>query len=169
VAELRVFDQSSLKPRLEQAFDFVARQVRLTVERTPDYFPIHTVGGRWLHRGELWTDWCGGFHAGMMWLIACRTGDSWWRRTSEHYSGLLEHRQHDRNVHELKHRGKSEFSFARSVSTAGVLPLAASSRDRVPRWSSPLATESGRSYFTSAPDRPPIERPGQAGICSSDR
>ena len=47
----------------------------------------------------------------MMWLIACRTGDSWWRRTSEHYSGLLEHRQHDRNVHELKHRGKSEFSF----------------------------------------------------------
>ncbi|MGZ3397231.1 MAG: hypothetical protein ACXVB2_24230 [Isosphaeraceae bacterium] len=21
----------------------------------------------------------------MMWLIACRNGDSWWRRTSEHY------------------------------------------------------------------------------------
>jgi FG-GAP-like repeat len=61
------------------------------------------MGGRWLHRGEIWTDWCGGFHAGMMWLIAGRTGDSWWRRTSEHYSGLLEHRQHDRNVHELKH------------------------------------------------------------------
>ena len=54
-----------------------------------------------MHRGELWTDWCGGFHAGMMWLIAGRTGDSWWRRTAEHYSGLLEHRQHDRNVHDL--------------------------------------------------------------------
>jgi unsaturated chondroitin disaccharide hydrolase len=101
VAEPRLFDQSSLQPRLEQAFDFAARQVGLTVERTPDYFPIYTVGGRWLHRGELWTDWCGGVHAGMMWLIACRTGDSWWRRTSEHYSGLLEHRQHDRNVHDL--------------------------------------------------------------------
>gem|GEM_PF-1748527 len=101
MAEPRLFDQSSLKPRLEQAFDFAARQVRLTVERTPDYFPIYTVGGRWLHRGELWTDWCGGFHAGMMWLIANRTGESWWRRTAEHYSGLLEHRQHDHNVHDL--------------------------------------------------------------------
>ena len=84
-----------------EPFDFAARQVRLTVERTPDYFPIYTVGGRWLHRGELWTDWCGGFHAGMMWLIANRTGESWWRQTAEHYSGLLEHRQHDRNVHDL--------------------------------------------------------------------
>ena len=81
MAEPRLFDQSSLQPRLEQAFDFAARQVRLTVERTPDYFPIYTVGGRWLHRGDLWTDWCGGFHAGMMWLIAGRTGESWWQRT----------------------------------------------------------------------------------------
>ncbi|MGZ3338059.1 MAG: hypothetical protein ACXVBV_22340 [Isosphaeraceae bacterium] len=46
MAEPRLFDQSSLKPRLEQAFDFVARHVRLTVERTHDYFPIYTVGGR---------------------------------------------------------------------------------------------------------------------------
>ncbi len=101
MADQRLFEPSSLQPRLEQAFDFAARQVRLTVERTPDYFPIYTVGGRWLHGGELWTDWCGGFHAGMMWLIAGRTGDAWWRRTAEHYSGLLENRQHDRNVHDL--------------------------------------------------------------------
>jgi unsaturated chondroitin disaccharide hydrolase len=45
-AEPRLFDQSSLQLRLEQAFDSAARQVRLTVERTPDYFPIYTVGGR---------------------------------------------------------------------------------------------------------------------------
>ena len=57
--------------------------------------------GRWKHAGERWTDWCAGFHAGMMWLIAQRTGDPWWRRTAEHYSRLLEHRQHDRNVHDL--------------------------------------------------------------------
>ena len=101
MAETRFFAQSSLQPRLERAFDFAAGQVRRTVERTPDYFPIYTVGGRWLHRGELWTDWCGGFHAGMMWLVAKRTGDGEWRRTAEHYSGLLEHRQHDRNVHDL--------------------------------------------------------------------
>ncbi|MGZ5981522.1 MAG: hypothetical protein ACXWO3_11275 [Isosphaeraceae bacterium] len=44
MAEPRLFDQSSLQPRLEQAFDFGARQVRLTVERTPDYFPIYYCG-----------------------------------------------------------------------------------------------------------------------------
>ena len=37
----------------------------------------------------------------MMWLLAERTGDPWWRQTAEHYSRLLEHRQHDRDVHDL--------------------------------------------------------------------
>ena len=45
MAEPRLFDQSSIQPRLEQAFDFATRQVRLTVERTPDYFPIYTASG----------------------------------------------------------------------------------------------------------------------------
>jgi len=94
-------DLDSLRPRLERAFEFAGRQVRATIERTPDYFPIYTVGGRWEHGGELWTDWCGGFHAGMMWLIAERTGEPWWRDRAEHYSRLLEPRQHDRNVHDL--------------------------------------------------------------------
>ncbi len=57
------------------AFDFAARQVRNTIQRYPDFFPIYTVGGRWRHAGESWTDWCAGFHAGMMWMIAERTGD----------------------------------------------------------------------------------------------
>jgi unsaturated chondroitin disaccharide hydrolase len=101
MAEPRAIAVSDLKPRLEQAFDFAAGQVRATIERYPDYFPIYTENGRWKHRGELWTDWCGGFHAGMMWLIAERTGDAWWRERAEHYSRLLEHRQHDREVHDL--------------------------------------------------------------------
>src|SRR4029078_9166320 len=87
-------DRDRLVPRLERAFEFAGRQVRATIERTPDYFPIYTVGGRREHGGELWTDWCGGFHAGMMWLIAERTGDPWWRDRAEHYSRLLEPRQH---------------------------------------------------------------------------
>ncbi len=90
-----------LRSRLERAFEFAARQVRATVARYPDFFPIYTVGGRWQHGGELWTDWCGGFHAGMMWLIAERTGDAWWRATAKHYSRLLEPRKRDRNVHDL--------------------------------------------------------------------
>jgi unsaturated chondroitin disaccharide hydrolase len=90
-----------LRPRLEHAFDFAARQVRAMVERSPDFFPIYTVGGKWNHGGELWTDWCAGFLAGMMWIIARRTGDPWWRATAEHYSRLLEPKKHDRTVHDL--------------------------------------------------------------------
>jgi len=101
MAEPRKTDQLGLLPRLEQAFEFAAGQVRATIERTPDFFPIYTRDGRWNHAGESWTDWCGGFHAGMMWLIAGRTGDPWWYRTAEHYSRLLEPRQHDRQVHDL--------------------------------------------------------------------
>jgi unsaturated chondroitin disaccharide hydrolase len=90
-----------LRPRLEGAFDFATRQVRATIERCPDFFPIYTVHGRWGRHVELWTDWCGGFHAGMMWLIAERTGEPWWYEQARHYSTLLEHRQHDREVHDL--------------------------------------------------------------------
>jgi unsaturated chondroitin disaccharide hydrolase len=84
-----------------RALDFSQRQVAATIERSPDYFPIYTVGGRWNHPGELWTDWTGGFFAGMMWQFFKRTGDPAWRSRAEHYSRLLEHRQHDRNVHDL--------------------------------------------------------------------
>lgn len=94
-------DVASLRPRLERAFDLAGRKVRHTIEAYPDDFPIYTEKGRWKHGGELWTDWCSGFHAGMMWLIARRTGDAWWRRQAEHYSRLLEHKKHDRAVHDL--------------------------------------------------------------------
>ena len=94
-------DQDSLRPRLERAFDFAASQVRATIARDPDFFPIYTKNGRWKHEGESWTDWCAGFHTGMMWLIAERTKEPWWRERAEHYSRLLEHRQHDRDVHDL--------------------------------------------------------------------
>jgi unsaturated chondroitin disaccharide hydrolase len=94
-------DLAALEPRLDRALDFAAAQVRKTIERTPDFFPIYTSGGHWKHGGELWTDWCAGFHAGMMWLIARRTGDSWWRATAEHYSKLIEHKQFDDQVHDL--------------------------------------------------------------------
>jgi unsaturated chondroitin disaccharide hydrolase len=94
-------DATDLRPRLERALDFAASQVRATIERDPDFFPIYTTNGRWRHAGESWTEWCAGFHTGMMWILAEHTGDPWWRRQAEHYSQLLEHRQHDRDVHDL--------------------------------------------------------------------
>ncbi|WP_165227267.1 glycoside hydrolase family 88 protein [Aquisphaera insulae] len=94
-------DTEALRPKLERAYDLADRQVRRTIAQHPDFFPIYTEHGKWHHGGELWTDWCGGFHAGMMWLLARHTGDPWWRQQAEHYSKLLEHRQHDRAVHDL--------------------------------------------------------------------
>ena len=101
MAEPRPIDLSKLKSRLERAYDFAAKQVLATIEHTPDFFPIYTVHGKWQHGGELWTDWCAGFHAGMMWLLANHTGDPAWRARAERYSKLLEHKQHDRAVHDL--------------------------------------------------------------------
>lgn len=83
------------------ALDFAQQQVAALIERHPDYFPVYTTGGKWYHQGEHWTDWTGGFLAGMMWKFAARTGDAKWLAHAEHYSRLLEHRQVDRNVHDL--------------------------------------------------------------------
>lgn len=87
--------------RYTAAVEFAERQVAALIEHSPDYFPMYTQGGRWHHEGPLWTDWTGGFLAGMMWQFVRRTGDSTWRARAEHYSRLLEHRQHDRQVHDL--------------------------------------------------------------------
>ena len=90
-----------MQPQLETALDCAQERVRTTIERYPDTFPMYTTGGRWDRSGELWTDWCGGFFAGMMWLFFEQTGDAWWRQQAEHYSRLLEPRKNDRNVHDL--------------------------------------------------------------------
>lgn len=89
------------KTRYTAALEFGERQVQALAERHPDFFPIYTAQGKWFHEGELWTDWTGGFLAGMMWQFHIRTGDAAWRTRAEHYSKLLEHRQHDRDVHDL--------------------------------------------------------------------
>lgn len=83
------------------ALEFAERQVAATIDRYPSYFPIYTRGGKWRHEGELWTDWTGGFFAGMMWQFFLRTGNPEWRRRAEEYSSLLEYRQDDRHVHDL--------------------------------------------------------------------
>jgi unsaturated chondroitin disaccharide hydrolase len=101
MSEPRTIDRASLLPRLKRASDFAARQVASTIKRDPGFFPIYTRNGCWRHDGEGWTDWCAGFHAGMMWLLAERSSDREWRRHAEEYSRLLEPKQYDRNVHDL--------------------------------------------------------------------
>jgi unsaturated chondroitin disaccharide hydrolase len=87
--------------RYAAALDFAERQVAVLTEKYPDFFPMYTVGGKWHHTGELWTHWTDGFLGGMMWQFFLRTKNPAWRAKAEHYSKLLEHRQHDRNVHDL--------------------------------------------------------------------
>lgn len=86
--------------RYTRSLDFAAEQLERTLARCPDYFPIYTQAGRWRHSGELWTDWTGGFLAGMLWIMARRHGEPW-RTRAEHYSTLLAPRQFDRRVHDL--------------------------------------------------------------------
>lgn len=96
-----LFMPDARAPRYTAALEFAEKQVAAEIQRDPDYFPIYTDGGKWRHRGELWTDWTGGFFAGMMWQFHRRTKNPLWREHAEHYSRLLEYRQHDRKVHDL--------------------------------------------------------------------
>jgi unsaturated chondroitin disaccharide hydrolase len=99
--------------RYAAALDFAEGQVAALIEKYPDFFPMYSVGGKWHHTGELWTHWTDGFLGGIMWQFYLRQmgpaaacsgssrGAAFWRKRAEHYSKLLEHRQHDRNVHDL--------------------------------------------------------------------
>jgi unsaturated chondroitin disaccharide hydrolase len=94
-------DQQTRIARYTAALEFAEQQVRNLTHQHPDFFPIYTTAGKWHHTGELWTDWTGGFLAGMMWQFHRRSGDSQWRALAEHYSRLLESRQYDTQVHDL--------------------------------------------------------------------
>ncbi len=87
--------------RLSGAFEFAQQQVRSLIVRDPDFYPMYTVGGKWRHGGELWTNWCEGFLPGMMWVFHQRTQDAYWRQQAEHYTRPLEDRKNDRHVHDL--------------------------------------------------------------------
>ena len=90
------FDPTApLETRATQALEFAQTQVRGLITNYPDFFPLYTEDGKWQHGREAWTNWCEGFLGGMMWIFAARTGDQYWRERAEHYSLLIEERQHD--------------------------------------------------------------------------
>lgn len=102
MAEIQApYDLAALRPRLHKVMDFAADQLAKLTTNHPDFFPIYTRNGRWKHDGSLWTDWCAGFLGGQLWLLEEYTGESQWRELAEHYSLLLEYKQHDRDVHDL--------------------------------------------------------------------
>ena len=85
----------------ERAMQFAQEQVRSTVNRDPDFYPMYTEQGCWRHDKPAWTHWCDGFLPGMMWIFAKRTGSPEWMKLAQGYTEPLEPRKMDRNVHDL--------------------------------------------------------------------
>ncbi|HEY9074926.1 MAG TPA: glycoside hydrolase family 88 protein [Anaerolineaceae bacterium] len=94
-------EPSPLIQQCEHVFEVAERKLRRLVTAHPDFFPMYTDGGRWMHAKAAWTNWCEGFLGGQLWLLYQHTGDPYWREKAEHYSRLVEHRKTDRNVHDL--------------------------------------------------------------------
>ena len=96
-------NQDGLRAQFESAFEFGMGQVWNMRPKWPASkpAPIYTEKGVWTRPGYIWTDWCPGFYAGMMWLAFERTRDDKWRKVAEEHSRALEHRKFDRDVHDL--------------------------------------------------------------------
>ena len=102
MAEPRKIDRNALEPRLADAFDFAARQVRAmssTTRTFSRFIPEKAAGGM---TGSAGPTGAAGFHAGMMWLIwQSGTGESEWRQHGRALLATARARQHDRQVHDL--------------------------------------------------------------------
>lgn len=98
-----LLDEPALGGDFERAFLFGVSQLGRMMEGWPPGgpAPVHTVAGEWSRPASLWTDWCPGFYAGMMWLAHERTGCADWRWRAEVATRALEHRKFDRDVHDL--------------------------------------------------------------------
>jgi unsaturated chondroitin disaccharide hydrolase len=96
-------DDADLRTRIDRAFNFGVEQLEKMLAKWPanQPAPIHTRHGMWHRPHFIWTDWCPGFFAGMMWLAYERTGKTEWREAAERYTRALEHRKFDRDVHDL--------------------------------------------------------------------
>jgi unsaturated chondroitin disaccharide hydrolase len=96
-------DERELRARIEQTFHFGVAQLEkmLATWTSVKAAPIYTENGIWTRPGFIWTDWCPGFYAGMMWLAYERTGEAKWREVAEEYTRRLEPRKFDRDVHDL--------------------------------------------------------------------
>ena len=99
----RNIDERALRVSLERAFNFGLAQLERMHDKWPSNkpAPIFTENGFWTRPEYVWTDWCPGFYAGMMWLAFENTGDDKWRAAAEEYTRALEPRKFDRDVHDL--------------------------------------------------------------------
>ncbi|MEW6128005.1 MAG: glycoside hydrolase family 88 protein [Acidobacteriota bacterium] len=99
----REINESELLERCRRTFDFGVGQLKKMLNKwlVEKPAPIYTENGVWSRPDFIWTDWCPGFYAGMMWLAYERTGAEGWREVAENYTRKLESRKFDRDVHDL--------------------------------------------------------------------
>jgi unsaturated chondroitin disaccharide hydrolase len=84
-----------------KALAVAADKVAGLATQHPDYFPLYTDHGRWMHGKESWTNWCEGFLGGQMWILHEHGLPGDWDGLAQHYSRLVEERRFDREVHDL--------------------------------------------------------------------
>lgn len=93
---------SSRVVSIEEAFEVAAHKARAVVESKPGQWVTYTDQGKWVTAEDPWAPtWSGGFFTGILWILAERTNDPWWREQAEHYSNLLEPRKLDRSTHDI--------------------------------------------------------------------
>lgn len=83
------------------ALNVYDNKIKRLIRNHPDFFPLYTEKGKWMHGKESWTNWCEGFLGGQMWILSRHIDGPFWREKAEYYSGLLQGREFDRNVHDL--------------------------------------------------------------------
>lgn len=89
-----------------RTYAFAQKQVRRLIDKHPQFYPLYTQNGTWVHEGPLWTHWCDGFLPGMMWIFAkhAEPGSAeakFWTDRAIEYTLPIEPRKHDREVHDL--------------------------------------------------------------------
>ena len=47
-----MIDHDNLIAKCERTVEFAAKQLRHLVEAHPDFFPMYTQNGKWMHSGE---------------------------------------------------------------------------------------------------------------------
>ena len=87
---------------VDTVFAFASGQLRALVTDHPGQVPVYTEGGRWHLGTDAWAPaWTGGFLAGQLWILAERSGDSWWRSQAEKYSEVVAPRRTDTGTHDI--------------------------------------------------------------------
>lgn len=81
-------------------FDVAQTKLRNLATNHPDYLPIFTDGGHWVHDKEKWTNWGEGFTPGQMWLVYEQTKSPEWKELASHYTELVRGRELDVETHD---------------------------------------------------------------------